>query len=109
MIKADEMGDYDDEKIPEGLVAPFSIDIPNEAIVGDDNAIIARYAGGTIETSILVLERRKAEFLTRMANGEIQVRKDKDGNFHVFKKLNQSMRSGRLVIEYEEVKESVES
>lgn len=103
--KMDELGAYDDDSIPEGLELPIAINEPEDALTGNDGVIVLPYAIGTNETSIRVQEKRKAEFVMRLANGELIVRKDKSGRSRVFKRAGQSMRNGRIVIEFEEVRQ----
>lgn len=98
------MGTYDDEKMPEGVLLPLSTDEANDAITFADGLICSRYGGLTIEQSVLTLERRKAEFVVKLANGELIVRKDKKGADHVFKRASQIVKNGKIVIEYEEIK-----
>lgn len=101
------MGEYDDEKIPEGVSFPLHIDVDNSAICFENNEILSRYAGATIEESVMLLEKRKAEFVVKVANGELIVRKDKKGADRIFKRSLQSIKSGKIVIEYEEIKMAV--
>lgn len=107
MIKIDDMGTYEDTAIPLGLSLPLKIDQANESVANEDGTILARYGGGTIESSVLILERRKAEFVVKLANGELLLIKDKKGESHVFKPVQKSLKNGRVVIEYEEIKELV--
>lgn len=107
MITTDELGEYDDEAMPDGVALPIHVDHENLAICFEDNGILARYAGATIETSVLLQEKRKAEFVCKLASGDLIVRKDKKGADHIFRRVKQSLKDGRIVIEYEELKSAV--
>jgi len=105
-IEIDELGTYDTESLPEGLSLPIALDESNEAIIGNDGVILARYAGETIEQSVLLQEKRKIQFLIKLANGELIVRKDKSGNDRVFKRVKQFVtKDGKIGMEFEEVKQ----
>lgn len=103
--KADNMGTYNDEEIPAGAQFPLKVDAENLAITFADNIVLGRYAGQTIEESVLILEKRKAEFVVKLANGDIIVRKDTAGNQHVFRIVDKKLLpNGRIQMEYEKVK-----
>ena len=101
--KVDDLGEYDDEQVPPGLEFPFHLDIDNTAICDESNAILARY-GATIETSVLLQEKRKIEFLIKLLNGRLIVQNDPHGKTHVYRRVTMNPKGGKLVGEYEEIK-----
>lgn len=105
MIKSDELGTYNDEEIPEGMTFPYGVDFMNEGIVTGDNVILNRYAVGSTEASYKLQEKRKNEFLAKMANGDIIVLKDKTAKDRVFRRVKRTMgKNGNILCEFEEVR-----
>lgn len=94
MMRTDELGTYDEYAIPEGLNLPLKIDLENDAIVGDDNSIQARYNFSS-ETVLAGFARRKAEFLVKLANGEFVISR---GN--VLRKASEQWQDGQLVVTF---------
>ena len=102
--KIDDLGTYNDEHIPSGISFPLGLSEENSAIVSADNVVILRY-GATNETAVLFQEKRKAEFIAKMANGNLIVLKDKSGNDRVFRRIKREVgKNGNVIVEFEEVK-----
>ena len=69
-MKTDELGVYDENAIPDDLKLPLKLDRENDAISGDDNFVLARFNFSS-ETVLAGFARRRAEFIVRLANGEL--------------------------------------
>ena len=100
MLKTDHLGEYDDEQIPLGLSLPMRLDEGNDAVTFADNTIFSRYGGATIDESVLLQEKRKAEFVLKLANGELIVRKDKAGNDRIFRRGKQNMLGSKIAADF---------
>ena len=96
-MRTDFLGEYDENEVPRDFHAPVRVDEKNDAIVGDDNFVMLRYAF-TTETVPKGFARRRAEFLCRMANGEIMV----DGGT-VYLRTAKQYQQGRFLVTYDPV------
>lgn len=100
MLKFDELGEYEENEIPEGVEVPLRLDELNDAIVSDDNYILAKY-GASIATAELMQARRRAEFLMRMANGDVRIMRDSEGVQRVYVIVGETHDDeGFLVVRY---------
>ena len=93
----DEFGEYDEDEMPLGFSCPLSVNRSETAIVNADNHIVAIY-GIANETTARMQERRRAEFLVRLANREIVI----DGG-QVLKNTGEQWQDGRLVISFDPI------
>ena len=93
-MRTDFLGEYDENEVPRDFHAPVRVDEKNDAIVGDDNFVMLRYAF-TTETVPKGFARRRAEFLCRLANGEIYLCKGA-----VLRRAEEQWQQDRLVVTY---------
>lgn len=90
-MKTDELGTYDENEIPSNLKLPLKLDRSNEAFVSEDGQIIARYSFSS-ELGQRVSACRRADFVVRLANGEIIVSVGK-----VLRKIAEQWQDGQMV------------
>ena len=90
-MKTDELGEYDENAIPDDLKLPLKLDRENDAIAGDDNAVLARFNFSS-ETVLAGFARRRADFIVRLANGELLW-----SHGHIVRKVAEQWQDGQLV------------
>ena len=98
MMKHDQIGTYDDEALPKEFSYPLKVDSGNDAICGANNRIYATYTLAS-EITHRLLAKRRAEFIVRLANGELII----DYRGFVLKRIDAQLQEGRLIVTYEPV------
>lgn len=101
-MRVDLLGEYDEDKVPVNLELPLSLNDRDGAIVSGNYRVVAIYAISH-ELNPRMQERRRAEFICRLANGEIRVDQGQ-----VLRQTNEQWQDGRLVVTYEPVSDSVQ-
>jgi|SRR3990167_6365194 len=93
-MKTDELGQYDENEIPANLALPLKLDRINDALAGNDGQIIGRCSFSS-ELAQRCFDLRRADFVGRLANGEIVVSVGR-----VLQKTAEQWQDGQLLVTY---------
>lgn len=93
-MKTDELGSYDECAIPKDLQLPLKVDSEALMITGADNFVIGAYSRAS-ELAFAVFDRRRADFIVALANGDIAVSKGV-----VLRRIAEQWQDDRLVVTF---------